>query len=393
MKETRFKETEIGYLPIDWEVIPLNKIGSFSKGRGISRAESNTGSIPAVRYGEIYTVHNDYIKKFYSFINDEIAKSSCSLKYGDILFTASGETKEDIAKAVAFIHDGTKAYAGGDIIILSPKIKVSSKFLGYILNTQSVISQRASKAQGDAVVHITTNSIASIKVALPSYTEQKRIADTLSEIDTLISEVGKLIEKKKAIKHGAMQELLTGKKRLKGFTKPWTKIKLCKVLKYEQPTEYLVSSSEYYNNGTPVLTAGKTFILGYTHDTWGVYNNLPVIIFDDFVTESKYVDFPFKVKSSAMKMLSLRDNKNDLRFVYSLMQTIDFPMTDHKRYWIKEYSQIEVFLPEPEEQKTISKIISNMDNEISYLDSKLSKYIAIKQGMMQQLLSGKIRLK
>jgi len=97
---------------------------------------------------------------------------------------------------------------------------------------------------------------------------------------------------------------------------------------------------------TPVLTAGKTFILGYTNEKDGIFNkNLPVIIFDDFTTSIKFVDFPFKVKSSAMKILHTKKNRVDIKFLYYAMQKIKFVNNEHKRYWISEYSKIKIPLP------------------------------------------------
>ena len=222
--------------------------------------------------------------------------------------------------------------------------------------------------------------------------EQVRIASALTSVDNLISSLDKLIEKKKNIKQGTMQQLLTGKKRLKGFSDPWNEIELGEILQYEQPTKYIVSSTEYSDNGTPVLTAGKTFILGYTKEVYGIYSNLPVLIFDDFITDSKFVDFPFKVKSSAMKLLTLRNIDSNLRFVYEIMQMIEFSMTDHKRWWISEYSHILVKVPSLAEQNAIASVLTSMDDEISSLETKKAKFEQIKQGMMQQLLTGKIRL-
>ena len=114
MKTSKFKMTEIGEIPADWEVKRLGGVGSFSKGAGISRAQANSGKIPAVRYGELYTTHHNYIKRFESFISDEVAKESTQLTYGDIVFACSGETKEEIGKCAAFLGSEV-AYAGGDL--------------------------------------------------------------------------------------------------------------------------------------------------------------------------------------------------------------------------------------------------------------------------------------
>ena len=127
----------------------------------------------------------------------------------------------------------------------------------------------------------------------------------------------------------------------------YAKTKLEDILDYEQPTDYIVESTEYDDSfKIPVLTAGKSFVLGYTNEKKGVFNSsLPVIIFDDFTTATKYVDFPFKVKSSAMKILKAKKDKANIFFIYYLMQHIKFDSSDHKRYWISQYSQIEIPLP------------------------------------------------
>lgn len=134
-------------------------------------------------------------------------------------------------------------------------------------------------------------------------------------------------------------------------------VKLGDILDYEQPTKYIVESQEYKDEyQTPVLTAGQSFVLGYTNETDNIYEQLPVIIFDDFTTANKYVDFPFKVKSSAMKMLQIKNNKiANLRYVYYMMQNIKFSSETHKRYWISEYSNKEIPLPPLSVQEEIVK--------------------------------------
>ncbi len=175
-------------------------------------------------------------------------------------------------------------------------------------------------------------------------------------------------------------------------------IALSEILDYEQPTQYIVKSTEYNDlNKTPVLTAGQTFILGYTNEEDGIYyanKNNATIIFDDFTTSFHWVDFDFKVKSSAMKMLRPKSNfTGSFRYVYYAMECIGFEAVNHTRHWISQYSQFEIKLPPTiEEQTAIASILSDMDNEIEALEQKLEKARCIKQGMMQQLLTGKIRL-
>jgi len=164
-------------------------------------------------------------------------------------------------------------------------------------------------------------------------------------------------------------------------------------LDYEQPVNYLVKNTEYnISTGIPVLTANKSFILGYTDEMEGVFEKVPVIIFDDFTTASRYVTFPFKIKSSAIKILKPKSKEVDLRFVFEKIQRIQFSIGDHKRYYISEYQNILMEVPSPDEQREISKVINDMDAEIEQLQELLSKYKSAKQGMMQNLLTGKTRL-
>jgi hypothetical protein len=135
----------------------------------------------------------------------------------------------------------------------------------------------------------------------------------------------------------------------------WEMVELGEVLEYEQPTNYLVESVNYSDEyKTPVLTAGKSFLLGYTNEVNGIFPtaNLPVIIFDDFTTATKFVDFPFKVKSSAMKILKSKNNVN-ISYVFYMMQKINFDASQHKRYWISQYSKIQIPLPPLEIQEQI----------------------------------------
>jgi type I restriction enzyme M protein len=140
----------------------------------------------------------------------------------------------------------------------------------------------------------------------------------------------------------------------------WPIVELGQVLDYEQPTKYIVSSVNYDDKyTTPVLTAGKTFILGYTNEKNGIFQEkLPVIIFDDFTTAIKFVDFPFKVKSSAMKILHADKSKADIKFLFHIMQRITFPINEHKRYWISEFSKIKIPLPSLAEQE---RIVAELD--------------------------------
>jgi type I restriction enzyme, S subunit len=196
----------------EWIKKPLSEIGTLIKGKGVKKDDVIPNGHPCIRYGELYTHHNDSIKKIYSYIPDEIAKTSQKIKNGDILFAGSGETAEDIGKCAAYLFDN-EAYAGGDVIIFSP-IKQNSKFLGYLLNFPMVSRQKAKMGQGDAIVHISTKSLSQIEIPLPSLPEQTAIATVLSDMDAEISALEARRAKTLSLKQGMMQELLTGRIRL-----------------------------------------------------------------------------------------------------------------------------------------------------------------------------------
>jgi type I restriction enzyme, S subunit len=196
----------------EWEVKRLGEVGPFLKGSGVRKDESFSGDLPCIRYGEIYTKHNDYIKVFHSWISPEVAATAKRLKQGDLLFAGSGETKEEIGKCVAFVGD-MEAYAGGDTVILRPE-NSNSTFLGYYLNTAPINRQKASRGQGDAVVHISSATLSSVEITIPKTEEQTAIASILSDMDTELAALEAKLAKARNLKQGMMQELLTGRIRL-----------------------------------------------------------------------------------------------------------------------------------------------------------------------------------
>lgn len=195
-----------------WEVKRLGELGTFLKGSGVKKDEARSGNLPCIRYGEIYTHHNDYVRSFNSWISRAVAATATPLRRGDILFAGSGETKEEIGKCVAFVDD-VEAYSGGDIVILRPN-GANSLFLGYLLNTPAVASQKASRGQGDAVVHISAKALASLNLSLPNLSEQGAIAAVLSDMDAELAALEARRDKTRDLKQAMMQALLTGKTRL-----------------------------------------------------------------------------------------------------------------------------------------------------------------------------------
>lgn len=167
--------------------------------------------------------------------------------------------------------------------------------------------------------------------------------------------------------------------------KGWEKKQIKDLLDYERPDKYIVESDRYIKSGTPVLTANKSFVLGYTDEKDGIYTNLPAIVFDDFTTDSKFVDFPFKIKSSAIKLLKNKGGA-DLRFVFEKMKSINFPTGSHKRYYISQYQDMEVLVPPVTEQKKIAEILSTVDEEINKTGEIITATEKLKQGLITKFL-------
>ena len=177
--------------------------------------------------------------------------------------------------------------------------------------------------------------------------------------------------------------------RFPGFTDDWEERKLGTLLKYEQPTKYIVKSTDY-NEGfeIPVLTAGKSFILGYTNEVDGIKNaskDSPIIIFDDFTTSSHYVDFPFKVKSSAMKLLDLTTDSLDFYFIFNILKNIKYVPQSHERHWIAKFSEFKVLVPSYDEQQKIGTFFQQLDDTIALHQRKLDLLKETKKGFLQKM--------
>lgn len=196
----------------EWKRVLLQDVGVLQKGHGISRADSHSGSIPAVRYGEIYTHHNDYVRKYNSFISEQAAAKAVALHRGDIVFAGSGETAEEIGKAVAIVDEGV--YVGGDTIIFSPRDPVAPIFWGYLLNMPYVQHQKTLAAHGATIIHIRPEAIAALRICIPETPEQSAIATVLATMDASIAKLEAKRAKCEDIKRGLMHDLLTGKVRV-----------------------------------------------------------------------------------------------------------------------------------------------------------------------------------
>lgn len=288
---------------------------------------------------------------------------------------------------------------GQNTVIAESNSSADSLYIFNVLKGQYVKRQIERTVDGSSHKTVSLKIIRNLAIPIPPLPEQRKIAKILSTWDKAISTTERLIDNSKQQKKALMQQLLTGKKRLlddsgKPFEGIWSKVELGKLLDYKQPTPYLVKSTDYSDEySTPVLTAGKTFILGYTNEDFGIFEEeLPAIIFDDFTTASKFVDFPFKAKSSAMKILVAKQGIS-IKFVYEAMQVMNYPVGGHQRHWISIFANLVIGLPSLSEQQKIASVLSNADKEIELLEQQLADLKQEKKALMQQLLTGKRRVK
>ncbi|MGP9511598.1 restriction endonuclease subunit S [Psychrobacter sp. AOP5-GZ1-6] len=409
-----YKQTEVGVIPQNWETKNIGKDATLKARIGWQALTTN----------EYQSTGNYYLVTGTDFNAGEVQWDTCwyvdewrykqdlniQLRIDDVLVTKDGT----IGK-VGYVDELPKpATLNSGVFVIRPKYNsFVPKYFFYVLTSNLFKEFIRNITAGSTITHLYQKDFVTFNFPVPPKKEQTAIATALSDVDNLIGSLEKLIAKKEAIKTGTMQQLLTGKTRLpefatredgsaKGFKQTelgripedWDLVELRDLLSYEQPTKYIIDGNEFLEDGTtPVLTAGKSFILGYTEEAHGIYRSLPTIIFDDFTTATQFVNFPFKVKSSAMKILKPKSTSVPIQLIYLLLSNIDYKVGDHKRHWISEFSSLKVRLPNSSiEQNAIATILSDMDAEIQALQQRLEKTRDIKQGMMQQLLTGKVRL-
>ena len=279
---------------------------------------------------------------------------------GDILFTVTGSYG-----IVVMVNTNRKFCFQRHIGLIKPA--VYGEFLYYILQSSYVKNYCDKKATGTAQKTVGLETLRNMPVPIPPLAEQKRIVSRIKELFSVIDNIenskNDIIETISKAKDKILDLAISGK--LLPKRSQWKEYILDDLLKYEQPQKYIVRSTEYSDAyDTPVLTAGKSFILGYTNEVDNIYDNLPCIIFDDFTTDCKYVDFKFKVKSSAMKILHPKSGMNS-KFLYYLVKVNREQHITHKRYWISIVSQRKVNVPKLQEQ---NDIVSKVQQLYSVLD-------------------------
>ena len=302
------------------------------------------------------------------------------------------------SKDNAFFADG-KYWVNNHAHVLDAIDKNLLDFVAIVINAMKLDDY----ITGSAQPKLSQDNLNKIPIALPPLYEQIRIVAKLkywfSFVDCIEYNKGNLQDTIKQVKSKVLDLAIHGKlvpqapmdesasellKRInpkaeitcdnghyQKLPEGWAVCQLDSIISYEQPTPYIVKSTDYDNTyTTPVLTAGKSFIIGHTNETNGIYEKLPCIIFDDFTTDSKLVDFPFKVKSSAMKILQVKEDIN-IEYIAMFMSITRLIGDTHKRYWISEYSKIEIPIPPKNEQDRIIKKVRLLLNRLGTITENL----------------------
>lgn len=439
MIETRFKDTEVGKIPEDWKieyitsiVLPQKaaiKIGPF--GSQLKKEFLKNSGIYKV-YGQENVYSNDF-EFCYRFLTEERFRNlqSCEIIPGDFLVSTMGT----IGKCAVVPSDIGRGIMDSHLLRLRFNNNINKEWFAYFFASEITQKQISLLSVGGIMDGLSSKIIKKILVVRPTdKTEQKRIATSLSNIDALISELGKLIEKKRAIKLGAMQQLLTGKKRLNGFS---TSAKYKRTIIGDIPEDWSISpisklcslkarigwqgltTDEYLSQGKYILITGTDFKDGYIN--WDSCNyvskwryeqdtNIQIKEGDVLITKDGTIgkvaylkDVPKEgTLNSGVFVVRPKNNnvitKSYLSWLFKSVWFNDFinqltAGSTINHLYQKDFVNFQLVYPEnKKEQSAIALVLSTMDEEISALEAKRKKYTAIKKGMMQQLLTGKIRL-
>ncbi len=390
-----YKVTEVGIMPDDWEVKKLGEVLNNPKLGGNYSNSTSITQYPLIKMGNIS--RGSILVDKIEFIEEGIKPSKLHrLKYGDVLFNTRN-TLDLVGKVGIWKDELPEAYYNSNLLLLDfhKSFVASTFFMNYVLNIKSSIVQLRNVATGTtSVAAIYSRDLYKILVPLPPKPEQKSIAEALSNTDNLIISLEKLIDKKKKIKQGMMQQLLTGKKRLPGFSGEWEEVNLgdicsrittgkldANAMKTDGIYRFYTCAKEYYwidkysFDDEALLISGNGANVGYIHYYKGKFNAYQrTYVLTGFFESIIYVKY--YLEKYLADRISAEVNAGNTPYIK--MDTL----TD----------MIIKLPPQKDEQKAIAQILSDMDAEIEALEEKLEKVKTIKQGMMQELLTGRIRL-
>lgn len=422
MEETRkYKQTELGLLPEDWEVVKLGEIFRFISNNTFSRDFlCEDGEIKNIHYGDVLIKYDstlDVSQSDIPAINTEILPSyqpKCFAEDGDIIIADTAED-ETVCKATELWNIGGKQIVAGlhTMWCRPAQNTFAIRFLGYFMNTSLYHNQVLPLIQGIKVSSVSKSAIQGTWLCIPPIEEQRRIASALTSIDNLIDSLDRLIAKKRDIKQGAMQQLLSGKKRLKGFTEPWVEKKLGDVVTNSIGLTYspnnvkkygtLVLRSSNIKNGKLIFEDNVFVEMSIPERAKVHTNDLLVCVRNGskaLIGKSAVITEDAEGMAFGAFMTILRANGIEQIFLNYYWQTdfIQKQVRDNMGATINQItnadiSDFDIYVPSSlPEQQAIASILTSMDNELSALEAKRKKYEQIKRGMMQQLLTGRIRL-
>ena len=372
----RFKEFEG-----EWEKCKLGEIATICGGYAFNSKElsSKKGLYQVVKMGNLYQNNLD-LSRTPSFINYIDSKSNkVLLHYGDIAITLTGtNNKRDFGYSYMFTTEQNLLLNQRCGLI---RTEHNPYFVFNLVKTNSFLNQFFESSTGGTgnQANVSTKSMESFSVYIPKSKEQRKIADLLRLIDERIATQNKIIDKLQSLIKGIRNDVYGKLRKSVGFN-----AMISDVLSYEQPQPYIVENTEYTAEGIPVLTANKAFVLGYTSETNGIYDKGDCIIFDDFTLDCKYVDFPFKVKSSAIKILTAK-NKELLRYTFEFLKYLDLSTEEHKRHYIAETQNQQFILPTEQIVKTIAHIFSTLSVRMETAVKQRNVFEKQKQYLLRQM--------
>jgi type I restriction enzyme, S subunit len=387
-----------------WETVPLCRLGSFAKGSGVSKSDLVSDGIRAIRYGELYTTYNTSIHEVASRIPSDHTSACYRIERGDILFPCSGETAEDIGRPAVYLNDA-ECYAGGDIIVF--RLTAGNPlFLAYALNSTEAVRFRAARAKGHTVVHIYADDLGEFPVQLPPDSEQQKIAAILSTWDRAIELTDKLIAAKQQRKAALVQQLLTGRVRLPGFTGEWPSSRIGRFL-----TESRIAGSagdsaqkltvKLYGKGVipKADTRPGSAETRYYRRRAGqfIYSKLDFLNGAFGLIPAELDGYESTLDLPAFDVGNDVDPRWFLRFVvresfYKTGLSLANGGRKARRVNPADFLKSEVPFPHRQEQQAIAEVIDTQQREIFLLSRKLDALRRQKKGLMQQLLTGKVRV-
>ena len=371
----------------EWEMIKVSDLLDFYSTNSLSweQLDYNNGKIKNLHYGLIHKGLPTMVDVAYDslpYIKEEfMLKSFTLLKEGDVAFADASEDTNDVAKAIEVVNCNNQQIVSGLHTIhgRDNSNRTVIGYKGYAFASDSFHKQIRRITQGTKVFSISVRNFDEVYIGIPSKEEQTKIAKLLTAIDKRIATQNKIIEKYESLIRGIRNESFRKLRRNVGFN-----AMIGDVLGYEQPQSYIVEDTEYTDEGTPVLTANKAFVLGYTSETAGIYDKGDCIIFDDFTLDCKYVDFPFKVKSSAIKILTA-ENKELLRYTFEFLKYLDLSTDEHKRHYIAETQNQEFILPTTQIVRTISHAFSVLSLRMETVVKQRLLFEKQKQYLLRQM--------